>query len=91
VRLLFWKRFYLSKRHTTKRRRRSNQKYLIWLRFFENNDRISKGCVVDAWLNKAAETKWLAKNLLGSTLLKNRDANGNNSHYLTFTRTTYTV
>ena len=81
----------MSKRHTTKRRRRSNQKYLIWLRFFENNDRISKGCVVDAWLNKAAETKWLAKNLLGSTLLKNRDANGNNSHYLTFTRTTYTV
>ena len=28
----------------------------VWLRFFENNDRISKGCVVDAWLNKAAET-----------------------------------
>ena len=63
----------------------------VWLRFFENNDRISKGCVVDAWLNKAAETKWLAKNLLCSTLLKNRDANGNNSPYLTFTRTTYTV
>lgn len=21
----------------------------VWLRFFENNDRISKGCVVDAW------------------------------------------
>ena len=65
-----------------------------WLRFFENNDRISKGCVVDAWLNKAAETKWLATNLLGTTLLKNGPAvmaSDNNSPYLTFTRTTYTL
>ena len=60
-----------------------------WYKFSQNNDRISKGCVIDAWLNKAAETKWVATNLLGTTLLKYGIPN--DSPYLTFTRTTYTV
>ena len=62
-----------------------------WYTYYDNTDRISKGCVIDAWLNKAAETKWLATNLLGTTLLKYGLHNGNPSPYLTFTRTTYTV
>tara|TARA_B100000482_G_scaffold176358_1_gene146121 strand:- start:175 stop:465 length:291 start_codon:yes stop_codon:yes gene_type:complete len=64
----------------------------VWLRFFENNDRISKGCVVDAWLNKAAETKWLATNLLATGLLDYASNwNAVVRPYITFTRTTYTV
>ena len=61
-----------------------------WLRFFENNDRISKGCVVDAWLNKAAETKWLATNLL-QYYPELVTTYNHYIPYLTFTRTAYTV
>ena len=63
-----------------------------WTRDYDNTDRISRGCVIDALLNKAAETKWLATNLLNNGVAR---GNLNTLYltfpYLTFTRTTYTV
>jgi len=63
-----------------------------WYRYYDNTDRISRGCVIDAWLNKAAETKWLATNLLATSLLDYAlNWGGTVRPYITFTRTTYTV
>ena len=63
-----------------------------WLTYNDNTDRISRGCVIDAWLNKAAETKWLATNLLATNLLDYaQNFDGRVRPYVTFTRTTYTV
>ena len=63
-----------------------------WARYYDNTDRISRGCVIDAWLNKAAETKWLATNLLATSLLDYAlNWGGMVRPYITFTRTTYTV
>ena len=63
-----------------------------WLTYYDNTDRISRGCVIDAWLNKAAETKWLATNLLATSLLDYAlNWGGTVRPYITFTRTTYTV
>ena len=63
-----------------------------WYRYYDNTDRISRGCVIDAWLNKAAETKWLATNLLATNLLDYaQNFDGRVRPYVTFTRTTYTV
>ena len=63
-----------------------------WIRYYDNTDRISRGCVIDAWLNKATETKWLATNLLATNLLDYaQNWNGVVRPYVTFTRTTYTV
>ncbi len=62
-----------------------------WLTYYDNTDRISRGCVIDAWLNKAAETKWLATNLLATIFSQNPNGVYPGRPYVTFTRTTYTV
>ena len=63
-----------------------------WTRYEDNADKISRGCVIDALLNKAAETKWLATNLLNNGVAIGPFNSPYPAFpYLTFTRTTYTV